>query len=306
MSAHSIKGRWRIVPYILSAVVLLSGTSLAQQKKVEITAEKANVYLKPDISSLKIGVLKKGDVAVLASPIKIKTNWYYIYFSSENSDFTSSGYILESSLKKLFTVTKVLSIDEEKNQKNRYEYGAHFRNTRWGMNPKQVIFTEGQPISREESGKSETLKYESSFLDMNCLLVYRFSRNSLIGAKYCFLDKYPLGTPHIQDYHSLKKALTKKYGEPKQDLTQKEVPPEENNSNSNQVTNNSHRLFQKTCWETKETWICLNLYQNKEHIEMKLEFTHLNSSELRLNILSNSLSYFWQDFSNILFVSRKG
>jgi len=292
MSIYSAKGKKRIILYVFFVVILLSWTSFAHQKKIEITAEKANVYLKPDTSSSKIGVLNKGDVATLASSIKIKKNWYYIYFSSENSDFTSSGYILESSTKKLFSVTKILLIDEEKNQKNPYEYGVHFRNIRWGMSPIQVIFTEGQPLSKEESGKSKTLKYESSLLDMNCFLTYRFSENSLIEAKYCFLNKYSANTPHIQDHLSLKKALTQKYGKPKKERTRKISLSGKNNSNSNHDSSCPHILLQRTCWQTKETRICLNLYQNKEHIKMELEYTSLKSNKLGLRASSNSVPDF--------------
>ncbi|MBD3414827.1 MAG: hypothetical protein GF421_10410 [Candidatus Aminicenantes bacterium] len=260
---RSAKGRLRGIILSLSLFVCVLSLFSAYEKKLEITAEKAHVYLKPDVNSSTIGLLKKGDVVALASSIKIKKNWYYIYFSAANSDFTSSGYILDSSVNKLFRVTKVLHIDEERPQKNPYQSQIHFRNTRWGMNQTQVVFTEGRPVSRKKDHPSSTLTYESTLLDMECLLIYSFSHDRLVKAKYDFSKKYPIHNQSIEDLISIKKALTQKYGEPKEEKHFKE-PPE-----------NSQKLLQTTRWETRETMICLYLYQNKEHIEMELEYTGL-------------------------------
>jgi hypothetical protein len=266
--------KWAIVSS-LCIFILIQGTSLSFNKKLEITAEEAHVYLKPDTSSTKIGHLKKGDVITLASSTKIKKIWYYVYFCAENSDFTSSGYILESSVKKLFNVTKVLLIREGKSQRDRYEYGVNVRNTRWGMSLQQVIFTEGEPLSREESNESATLQYKSKLMDLDCLLMYQFSKNNLIGAKYNFTEKYPVNTQHIEEHNSIKKALIEKYGKPKEENTYTEASHEGNHSTHKKNHSNSPNLLKTTCWETSETRVCLILYRDKEHIKMELKYTGL-------------------------------
>lgn len=269
------KGKNRILFGSLFLIILILGTSFASNKKLEITAEQAPVYLKPDINSSKIGLLKKGDTVTLASPVKIKKIWYYVYFCSKNSDFTSSGYILDSSVKKLFSNTKILWIKEGKPQRNTYQYGVNFRNTRWGMSLQQVIFTEGEPLSRKETDDSAILRYRSKLMDMDCLLVYLFSKNNLIGAKCHFTEKYPVNTQHIEDHISIKKALIKKYGESEKEITYTEAVHEGNHSTYKKNLSAPLRLLKTTCWKTSETRICLNLYQSKDHIKMELEYSGL-------------------------------
>ncbi|MFO7980384.1 MAG: hypothetical protein R6V00_06065 [Candidatus Aminicenantes bacterium] len=275
MRNKSAKGMKWITLSSLFMIILVQGTSFSFNKKLEITANEAHVYLKPDTNSTKVGTLKKGDMVTLASATKIKKIWHYVYFCPENSDFTSSGYILESSVKKLFNVTKVLLIQEGKSQKYRHEYGVDFRNTRWGMSLQQVIFTEGEPVSREESNGSATLKYKSELMDMDCLLMYLFSKNNLIKAKYNFLKKYPVNSQYIEEHSSIKKTLIEKYGEPKQENIYTETVHEGNHSTSKSSLPNSPKLLKTTCWETSETRVCLNLYQNKEHINLELEYSGL-------------------------------
>jgi hypothetical protein len=261
---------------------LIQGTSWTYNKKLEITTEKANVFLKPDIHSSKIGLLKKGDTVTLASPIKIKKSWYYIYFNAGESDLTSSGYILEASVRKLFSITKVISIDKGENQKNRHEYGVHFRNARWGMNQNQVIFTEGSPLSRETSGKSATLKYKTKFMDLDCLLIYKFFENNLIAAKYNFPNKNTGKPIHIEDYNSVKTALIQKYGLPQNKKSCENSSSDENHSISDSDSTNLHDFLQTSCWETAKTRICLYLYQSKKNLEMELEYTRNNSNHFSL------------------------
>jgi len=279
MRTRSAKGMKWIILVSLFLVIFFQGTSFSFNKKLEITSDEASVYLKPDTSSTKIGSLKKGDMVTLASATKIKKIWYYVYFCSENSNFTSSGYILDTSVKKLFSVTKVLSIKEGKKLKDRYQYGVNFRNTRWGMSPQQVIFTEGEPSSQKKSNGSANLQYRSELMDMECVLMYLFSQNNLIKAKYSFLKKYPLNSQNIEEHISIKKALIEKFGKPKEDNICTEAIQEGNHSSPQSSSANSTKLIKTTCWQTSETRVCLNLYKNKEHINMELEYIGLKFND---------------------------
>jgi len=281
------KGMKWIAGGSLCLILLFLGISLASDKKLEITAEQADVYLKPDASSTKIGSLEKGDLVTLASSTKIKKIWYYVYFCSKDSGYTSSGYILDSSVKKLFSVTKVFLIQEGKTQKNSYNYGVNFRNTRWGMSRQQVIFTEGEPLSSEKSDLSSVLQYQSSLLDLDCLLMYLFSENSLVGAKYLFPKKYSANTDQIDDHRLIKNALIEKYGEPKH-MDTFPGAAEGNHSADKTLHSQAQNLLKTTCWETQETRVCLNLYQNEEHVEMELKFADIDSHKLRIKASQKS------------------
>lgn len=279
MMTQTAKGRGWSVFCALLVFFLIQGTSAAYNKKLEIAADKASVYLKPDAGSSVIRLLKKGDVVTLASPTKIKSQWYYIYFKLENSDFTSSGYIPDSAVKKLFSVTKIIVIDEGSAKTNKYGAGTRFKNIHWGMNQEQVMLNEGPPLDRENTDGSSTLKYDAELMDRSCLLTYFFAEDNLIRAAYYLSEKYLEKTLNSEDHVSIKSILIQKYGIPKEERAFRQYLIDEGHSIKSSGAHNPLPLLQATCWENKETRICLNLYQNQEHIEIELEYTNLGSSK---------------------------
>jgi len=292
MMTHTAKGRLRSVLCVLFLFLLIQSTSGAYNKKLEITADKASVYIKPDTGSSVIGLLKRGDVVTLASSLKIKSSWYYIYFNLENSDFTSSGYIPDSAVKKLFSVTKVIVIDEGSADTNKYRAGSRLKNIRWGMNQEQVMINEGRPLDREDTGESTTLKYDAELMDRSCFLTYFFSEDNLTRAVYYFSEKDLEKTLNREDHNSIKNALIQKYGNPKEESVFGQYLRNRTHSIKNGGSPGSLLLLQTTCWEKAETRICLNLYQNKERIEIELEYTDLDHSKSGIKASSKGLSGF--------------
>jgi hypothetical protein len=102
--------------FIISGFILfsLSGTISALSKKFIITTEKANIHLEPCDSSPVIDVLDKDTVLMSASPRKFKKVWNYVYFQTEDSKKTKSGYINDNAIKKINTTTKIITIQTKK------------------------------------------------------------------------------------------------------------------------------------------------------------------------------------------------
>ncbi len=279
MMTHKAKGRVRCVLCALLLFLLIQGTSGAYNKKLEITADKASIYLKPDTASQVIGLLNRGDVVTLASSLKIKSRWYYIYFNLKDSGFTSSGYIPDCAVKKLFRVTKVIVIDKGSTETNKYGYGSRFRNIHWGMNQEQVMLNEGPPLDRKDTGESTTLKYDAELMDRRCLLTYFFSQDNLVRAVYYVSEKYLEKSLNREDHVLIKSALTQRYGNPKEERASRQDTMDRTLSMKGSGYPDSLLLLQTTCWENIETRICLSLYQNKELIEMELEYSGLDPSK---------------------------
>jgi len=92
----------------------LSGTISALSIKYKIITEKANIYLKPSDSSPVIEVLDKDTLLMSASPLKFKKVWNYVYFKTEDSGKTKSGYINDDAVIKIKTTTNVITIQTQK------------------------------------------------------------------------------------------------------------------------------------------------------------------------------------------------
>ena len=100
----------RIFPIFLFIFVLLfSLTSplLSQTDKVRVTAERANIYIEPDISSTVTEIVEKGTLLYLFSTDRIKDMWYRIYYYSDKKKTTVVGYIQISMVGEISVSPKV-------------------------------------------------------------------------------------------------------------------------------------------------------------------------------------------------------
>jgi len=89
---HSYPGGTRAAVLFAAALTLLVALpQAAQAKKLQVVADKADVHLNADRSSPVIETLDRGAVMTLASAIKSRTNWYYVFFTSARTGRTRSG-----------------------------------------------------------------------------------------------------------------------------------------------------------------------------------------------------------------------
>jgi len=84
-----------------------------------------------------------------------------------------------------------------------------FRKANWGMTPSQVKTTEkGQPVSV----KSDYMVYKTTLVGEPFSIMYLFTQNKLVRAKYYFTGTFSNDNKYVDVYENLTNALTKKYG----------------------------------------------------------------------------------------------
>ncbi|MDD8016665.1 MAG: hypothetical protein PHX45_13375, partial [Acidobacteriota bacterium] len=96
-----------------AVLILLVPGSPASVKRLQVVADRADIYLDPDSRSPVIQTLEKGSILTMASAAKTRLSWYYVYFPSPETGKTRAGYILESFVRKLFPDLHVIQIGDE-------------------------------------------------------------------------------------------------------------------------------------------------------------------------------------------------
>lgn len=107
------KGMRRIVVLMLIFFCVQTVSLYSEKKQLEVVTDEASIYLEPTAKSFVIETLQKGAVLTLASVRKFRRCWNYIYFTSEKSGCMKSGYVLDSTIKKLYKDVKVRTIYTE-------------------------------------------------------------------------------------------------------------------------------------------------------------------------------------------------
>ncbi len=195
---------------------LLSSNSLA--KKLEVIVDKADVHLNPDENSAIVESLERGATMSLASPVKSRINWFYVYFTSAESGSTRSGYILDSLVQKLYADVKSITISTgtgksmEHNNDRRY-----FRERRWGTSQEKFVDAEGNPDRLDKIEGLDVLTYQTRIMGMDCEVEYVFADNKLVRERFGFSEQHADTNQHIADYQRLRNLLIQTHGEPKGD-----------------------------------------------------------------------------------------
>lgn len=247
-------------------------------KKLEVTVEKARVYLKPQETSTVIGVLERGKKVTLGSSTKIKKCWFYVYFSSEDSEITRSGYMRDSSVKKLFQVTQTMTLKGEESREKK-KSDEQFRQTSWGMSRREVVEVEGPPKKQKNAGGLSVITYRQKLMDRDCVLEYVFAEGKLAAARYEFFPSQLEENRGIQDYKSIKKMLIRKYGKPREDEIKWDSSSDRNSVEKKKALV-SGELRYEASWRTPQTEISLQLYGEKGQLNLKIEYKGLQYKEL--------------------------
>jgi len=101
----------RLLPIFLFIFVFLfylNSPLLSQKDKVRVTAERANIYVKPDIKSTIAETVEKGTLLYLFSTERVKNMWYRVYFYSNKRKTTVVGYIQISMVGEISEFPKVI------------------------------------------------------------------------------------------------------------------------------------------------------------------------------------------------------
>ena len=113
MKSENTKKRVIKISILVSLLFCSVSGVFSQEKRIKVTAEKANIFLQPNISSPVIEKVKRDSVITLRSVNIVRGGWYYVSFISETG-ITKTGYIQASLVE--FTNLPARIIREEKKE----------------------------------------------------------------------------------------------------------------------------------------------------------------------------------------------
>jgi len=206
---------------LLGVVCSLAGPARAEGRKLEVVAERVAIHLEPTDRSPVVETLLRGAVLTLSSPIKFRTNWFYVLFVSSKSGRTLTGYILDETVRRLNSSLRVVAIsrseEETVNPRAIDLSRTRLPELAWGRTRASVLQAEGRPLSREGEAGLEVLRYQRRVLDKKCLVAYLFDDQKLVGIRLHLLERYADKNCYIADYDRIRDFLNKKVGGPRYD-----------------------------------------------------------------------------------------
>ena len=269
------RGHERIWDFVCLIFCLVSISSLifSAGKKLIVIADKAHIYMEPDQKSRVIATLNKGDILTLSSERKFRRIFNYVYFTSQNTGCTKSGYVLESLVDKLFNVTKVITIQGESTKNTKViRSQVYLEDAEWGMSSDQLKRIEGQPVHLGESQGYQIIGYQREILERDCLIGFYFSNNRLKGAKLSFLEPHTNKNQNIADFKRIKDLLVQKYGRPIEDkISWEDVTHKENISEWGNAIGMGH-LEYVSKWSARKTEVLLRLFGGEDEISLEVTY----------------------------------
>lgn len=89
---------------------------LPQEDKMIVIAVRAGIYLDPDLESPIVETAARGTILSLLSKEKIRENWYYVSFYSEEKFINFTGFIHESAVEVIHEVPEVKERKKEEQE----------------------------------------------------------------------------------------------------------------------------------------------------------------------------------------------
>ena len=213
-------GGTRIAIAVAAACLVLALPQAVQAKKLQVVSIQAAIHLDPNASSPVIETLARGETMTLASAIKSRTSWYYVYFTSPRTGKTRSGYINEAMVRKLYPDLKIvdISIEDEIAQPDALDFADDYRPIlEWGTDKDAVFEAEGRPLGQETIEGVEIVTYKRLVMGRRCLLEYVFDDGDLAATRLSLLDNFADKNRYIEDYLKLKDFAVSKMGSPVDD-----------------------------------------------------------------------------------------
>lgn len=87
---------------------------LSQEDKMMVIAIRASIYLDPDVESPIIETAERGAILNLLSAEKIREDWYYVSFYSEERFINFTGFVHASAVEMMYEVPEIKEKEKEK------------------------------------------------------------------------------------------------------------------------------------------------------------------------------------------------
>ena len=150
-SRFRIGKRWRglagaAICLTIAILFALSLPSSGEDKRLEVCVRSASIRLEPRATSPVIAKLDHGVTLTLASRVKLNRSWLYVQFESAKSGRILSGYVLETSVRRLFPVVKWTHISSEGEVRNPRQLdltSPYLPSIEWGAGAEKIVATEG-------------------------------------------------------------------------------------------------------------------------------------------------------------------
>ena len=265
------------ISIIMASMSLLFALPLsAQTKKLQVITERANLYLDADERSPIVETLLKGTTVTLASAIKIRTDWFYVYYISLQTGRTRSGYVLDSLVRKLYADVKVINIssEDEITQPRDIDFNDRYQPIiDWGAAKDKIINLEGRPSGQEKINGLEVIRYKRSIMAKNCLVEYIFDNNRLVTARYNLLEKYADKNRYIEDYLKIKDFAISKMGAPVADQVVWQDPALKSQEGQWGTALSSGQLEFQARWDAPGTEVRMKLAGGNNQVSFGAEFS---------------------------------
>jgi len=268
------------IALVLAALFLSALPAVPDGKKLQVVQEQAVVRLDASEQSPAVETLGRGAVLSLASAVKTKINWFYVYFTSLQSGNTRSGYIHESCVRKLYPDLKVIEItsgDEILNPAE-LEIDPAFQPTMaWGTSRSQILRSEGRPQSLDVSEGREVLIYQQVVMNKKCRVEYILEGGRLVSARLHLLENYADKARYIEDYNRVHEFLTARVGAPRADRTVWQDRSYERLSDCWGIALSQGHVEFLSEWVFSDTEVRLTLAGANNHVALAAELSDVKS-----------------------------
>jgi hypothetical protein len=251
-------------------------------KKLQVILDNAVIRLDPSERSPAVETLGRGAILSLASAVKTKISWFYVYFTSMQSGNMRSGYIHESCVRKLFPSLKVIQItsgDEIMNPAEIDLESTYKPNMIWGTTREEIIRSEGRPQAQEASQGLEILTYRREILKKKCQIEYLFDGDSLVQTRFRLMENYADKNRYIGDYNRLRQYLTANVGMPRADRTIWQDHSYESQNDCWGIALGQGHVEFSSEWVVRDTEVRLTLTGANNHVNFGAELSDVKTKK---------------------------
>ena len=272
---HHHVGGTRIGIAVAAVCLILALPQAAQAKKLQVVTDLANVHLNADASSPIIETLGRGAVMTLASVIKSRVSWFYVYFISPETGKTRSGYIIDGMVRKLYPDLKIVQIssEDEVGQPRDLDFNDAYRPIlAWGAGKEAVLEAEGRPLGQEKIEGVEIVTYKRRIMGRRCHLEYVFDGDRLAATRLSLLEVFADKNRYIQDYLKLKEFAISKMGTPVADqVVWQDASLKSDKGLWGAAVSNGQLEF-RACWDVPGTDVRMKLAGGSDQVAFGAEF----------------------------------
>jgi hypothetical protein len=268
------------IALLVPAFLVLSAS--ADGKKLQVIQDKAVVRLDPSDRSPAVETLGRGAILSLASAVKTKVSWFYVYFTSLQSGNTRAGYVHESCVRKLFPSLRVIQItsgDEIVNPTEIDLESSYKPNVEWGTTREGIIRTEGRPQTQDASQDVENLVYRREIMKKKCQVEYVFDEGSLVSTRFRLMENYADKNRYIEDYNKLRQYLTATVGAPRADRTVWQDRFYESQNDCWGIALSQGQVEFSSEWVFRDTEVRLTLAGANNHVHFGAELNDVKSKK---------------------------